>query len=102
MVFYLHINMGGYHRGIWIGSNLTRKYYTRLEWLAWSKCSSLFGFIVSNKEKKFYNTDYRSKFNNTVFPFSLEARPNKLERLTLASFSSMVKHMQIKPGAYLI
>ncbi len=37
----------------WIGSGLTPKYQTRLERIERGDCSSLFGLIVSDEEKKF-------------------------------------------------
>jgi hypothetical protein len=63
----------------------------RLYWkvIASYKHFSLFGLVISNKEKKFYNIDIWCQ-HFKPFSSSLTKRPNKLEHLSLESFSSLV------------
>jgi hypothetical protein len=74
-----------------LGKLLVLPANVRLDWkvIASYKHSSLFGLIISNKEKKFYNIDIWCQ-HFKPFSSSLTKRLNKLEHLSLESFSSLV------------
>ncbi len=42
----------------WVGSALTHKCYVSLERFARDKCSRLFGLIINEYEKSFYDVDF--------------------------------------------
>ncbi len=60
----------------------------RLDWKVTTsyKHSSLFGLIISDEEKKFYNIDIRCQSYKTFFSSSLMAGKNKVQCFHLASF----------------
>ncbi len=54
------------------------------------KHPSLFGLFLSYDQICFYNIAPRGQISNTLFSLQLTFGPNKLERLLLAVFSSLV------------
>jgi hypothetical protein len=74
-----------------LGKLLVLPTNVRLDWkeIARYKHSSLFGLIISNKGKKFYNIDTWCRRFKTVF-LSFDAPIKYLESLSLANLNSLV------------
>jgi len=74
-----------------LGKLLALPANVRLDWkvIVRYKHSSLFGLVISNEGKKFYNIDTWCKGYKTFFSSSLRKRQNKLERLSLLMVEPM-------------
>ncbi len=75
-----------------LGKLLVLPANVRPDWKVFARCkySSLFGLVISNKEKKFYNIDSRHQCYETFFSLLLMLRTIKLECLSLPGLSSQV------------
>ncbi len=73
----------------------------RLDWqvIAIYKHSSLFGLIISEGGKKFYNIDTKCRGYKS-FLLVADGVQNKLERLSLTFFFNVVYYLRERTGAY--
>jgi hypothetical protein len=74
----------------------------RLDWKVIARCkdSSLFGFIISNKGKKFYNIGTRCQRLHYFFSPSLILQLTKLECLSHETIFRVVLRLRVRERAY--
>ncbi len=76
-----------------VGSSLTRKYQTRLEWLVRDKQSSLFNSHVTYKKTFIAFAPGDSVINNYSLPMLLQQ--NKLECLSVKRFFRLISYLRL-------